>query len=198
MKRLIAVALLALGTAVCAQSTAAKKELVAKVLQLQQPAIERAATMMAERPAALMMQQANVVMQTRIPPDKREAIAKDLQADLSKYLSEAVPLVRERAIKLAPSTIGVVLEEKFTEEELKQLIAIFESLESPVHRKYRQFGGDMEKALGEKLAAEMRGVIDPKVKVLDQMLSGHLGISATSTQGAASSPARAPARAASK
>jgi uncharacterized protein len=198
MKRLIAVALLALGTAVSAQSTASKKELVAKVLQLQQPAIERAATMMAERPAALLMQQANVVMQTRIPPDKRAAIAKDLQSDLSKYLSEAVPLVRERAIKLAPSTIGVVLEEKFTEEELKQLIAIFESLETPVHRKYRQLGGDMEKALGEKLGTEMRGVIDPKVKALDQMLSGHLGIAATSTQGAASGPARAPARAASK
>lgn len=198
MKRFFAVLLLSLGFAVAAQSTASKKELVAKVLQLQQPAIERAAVMMTERPAVAMMQQAGVVLQTRIAPDKRDAIAKEIQADVKKYVDDAVPLVRERAVKLGPSTIGVLLDEKFNEEELKQLIAIFESLESPVNRKFRQLGADMEKALAEKLSVEMRGVIDPKVKALDQALAGRLGIPVTPAQGAASGAAKAPARAASK
>ena len=89
---------------------------------------------------------------------------------------EAVPLVRDRAVKLAPSTIGVLLEEKFSEEELKQLIAI---VESPVNRKFLQLGGEMQKALGEKLVAETKSVIDPKVKTLQQAIAKRLGMPAS-------------------
>jgi hypothetical protein len=39
----------------------------------------------------------------------------------------------------------------FTEDELKQIIAI---LESPVNRKFQAHGPDMQRALGEKLVAE--------------------------------------------
>lgn len=194
MKRTLVVALLLLGTAVGAQTTASKKELVAKLLQLQQSAIERSAIMMIERPAATMMQQAGVVLQTRIPPDKREAIAKDMQSDVKKYADELVPLVRERAVKLAPSTIGVLMEEKFTEDELKQIITI---TESPVYRRYQQVGAEFEKALIDKLVAELRSVIDPKVRALDQALVARLGIPAKPAQAAASGTAR-PAKAASQ
>jgi uncharacterized protein len=156
-----------------AEPSAAKKELIAKVLLLQQPAIESMARAMAEQPAMQMMQQASMVLQSRVAPDKREALTKDIQADLKKYVDEAVPVVRDRAIKLAPSTVGVLLDEKFSEEELKQVIAI---IESPVNRKFQQLGGDMQKLLQEKLVAETRGVIDPKVKALDQAIGKRLGI----------------------
>ncbi|OYU41945.1 MAG: hypothetical protein CFE44_26850, partial [Burkholderiales bacterium PBB4] len=56
---LAAVASLSLSGAVMAQSAAstpAKKELVAKVLLLQQPAIEGLATQLAQQPAAQLMQ----------------------------------------------------------------------------------------------------------------------------------------------
>jgi hypothetical protein len=149
------------------------------MLQLQQPAIESVARTLTERPAALMMQQAGIALQSRVAPEKREAIAKEIQADLKKYVDDAVPLVRQRALKLAPSTIGAVLEEKFTEEELTQLIAI---IESPVNRKFLQLGGEMQKALGDKLVAEMQATIDPKVKALEQSITKRLGL-----------PAKAPA-----
>ena len=144
MKKLVAVALLALLGVAQAQSTAGKKELVAKVLQLQQSAIEQAARALAERPAAQMMQQAGMALQTRFAPDKREAIAREIEADVKKYIDEAVPVVRERAVKIAPGTIGVLLEEKFTEDELKQLLVV---MESPVNRKFMQLGGEMQKVL---------------------------------------------------
>jgi hypothetical protein len=131
--------------AVFAESTAAKKELVAKVLQLQQPAIELVARAMAEQPAQVLMQRAGPILQQRIPPDKRQAVAQDIQADVKKYVEDTVPLVRERAVALAPSTIGVLLDERFTEEELTQLIAI---IESPVNRKFQQLGSEMQKSLG--------------------------------------------------
>lgn len=180
MKKLFALTLLALSVAAHAEVSAAKKELVAKVLQLQQPAIETVARALTERPAALMMQQASLALQTRIAPEKREAIAKEIQADLKKYVDDAVPLVRQRALKLAPTTIGAVLEEKFSEEELTQLIAI---IESPVNRKFLQLGGEMQKALGDKLVAEMQATIDPKVKALEQSITKRLGV-----------PAKAPAK----
>lgn len=189
-RKLLAVALLALVSVAHAESSAAKKELVARVLQLQQPGIEQAARVLVERPAAQMMQQAGMALQVRLAADKREAVAKEIQADVKKYLDEAVPIVRERAVKIAPSTIGVLLEEKFNEDELKQLIAI---IESPVNRKYAQMSGDIQKVLLEKLVTETQGAIDPKVKVLEQSIARRLGVPAT-----AAAKARPPAKGASK
>ena len=194
MKKLFALALLFASAVAVAQSSPAKKELVTKILLLQQASIEGVARAMAEQPAAVAMQRANIVLQSRIPPDKREAIAKDVQGDLKKYVDEAVPVVRERAVKLAPSTIGAMLEEKFSEEELKQLLAI---IDSPVNRKYLQLGGEMQKALTDKLVAETRQVIDPKIKAMELAVATHLGIPVTAPPAPSTTPAKPPAKAAS-
>ena len=174
MKLFFAIAL-CVATAAMAQSSPAKKELVAKILRLQQPSIERGASIMVERPAQKIMQQAGGVLQNRVPPERRAAVAQDVEADLKKYLEDAVPLVRERAIKIAPATIGPLLEEKFSEDELRQLVLVLEMLESPVSRKFEQLGPSIEKALAEKLDADMRSVIEPKVRALDQAVVAHLG-----------------------
>ena len=141
-----------------------------------------------------------MVMQTRIPPDKRDPIAKDIQADLKKYGDDVLPLMRDRAIKLAPSTIGAMLDERFTEDELKQLIAL---LESPVNRKYQQMGGEMQKSLSDKLVADVKGSIEPKIKALEQAIAGHLGLppvtpAADTAPVAPAATSKAPAKAASK
>ena len=188
MKRWKILTLLVLSTGVQAQVSAAKKELVAKVLLLQQPAIEQVAQSLAERPAAQLMQQAGMALQSQVPADRREAVAKEIQADVKKYVDETVPMVRERAVKLAPTTVGAVLEEKFSEDELRQLIVI---IESPVNRKFLQLGGDMQKALLDKLVAETQGMVEPKVKALEQSMGKRLGLTATA-------PAAAPAPTASK
>lgn len=180
-----AMTLLAFGGVAVAQTSAAKNELVVKILQLQRPAIEGIATALAQQPAQTMMQGASVALQTRVAPDKREAVAKEIQADLKKYADEAVPMLREKAVKLAPTTIGPLLEEKFTEDELRQLIAI---MESPVNKKFSQLNGELQKALGEKLVAETRGVIEPKVKALDLTIGKRLGM--TPPPAAAAAPAK--------
>ena len=147
-------------------SSPAKKALVAKVLQLQQPGIEGMARQFAEQPAMQMMQQVGPALQ-RVPAERREAVAKEIQADARKYADEATPIVRERAVKLAPSTIGAMLEERFSEEELKQIVTL---LESPLNKKFQAMGPEMQRALGEKLVAETRGTIEPKVKALEQSI----------------------------
>jgi hypothetical protein len=168
LKPLLLALALASSSAAMAQtpaaSTPAKKALVAKILALQQPAIEGLARQLVEQPAVQMLQQAGGALQ-RVPADKREQVAKDMQADARKYAEEMTPMVRDRAIKLAPTTIGALLEEKFTEDELKQIVAI---LESPVNKKFGALGPEMQKQLSEKLVADSRGIVEPKVKALEQ------------------------------
>lgn len=165
-----------------AATSPAKKELVARLLKLQQPGIEQLARNLAEQPAGQLLNQAGMAMQARVPPEKRDAMAKEIGADVKKYAEEAVPLVRDRAIKLAPSTVGKLLEEKFTEEELQQIVA---TLESPVHTKYMQLSGDMQKVLLEKLVADTRPAIEPKLKALEASIGKRLGIPASPAKPAA-------------
>ena len=180
-------------------SSPAKKELVQKLLALQQPGIEGAARNIVERPAAQMMQEAGRVLQSQFPADKREAIGKTIEADAKKYVDEAYPPVRERALKLAPSTLGATLEEKFSEDELKQLVAWFES---PVNKKFQAASAEMQSNFMQKLVADARPLVEPKLQVLEQKVRTALGAPAAAApvEGAAApkAAARPPAKAASK
>ena len=175
------VAALALSPAAYAQSaptssaplpaSAAKKELAARIVKLQQPGIDMVARQLVEQPALQILQQANTVMQQRVAPDRRQAVAADIQADARKYAEDLAPLVREKATKLAPGVIQPMLEEKFSEDELKQLIAI---IESPVNRKYQAMGPELQRALGQKLVEEMKPALEPRLKALAQSVQGRL------------------------
>ena len=177
-------------------SSPAKKEMVAKILQLQQAEIEQVARNIVERPAAQMMQEAGLAMQRQVPPDKREAMGKAIEAEVKKYIEEAYPLVRERAVRLAPSTLGAALEEKFSEDELKQLLAW---VESPVNKKFQQLG-PARNAFVQKVLSESVAAVDPKVGALDARIRVILGVPPAQTpsgaQGAGQGPATsgAPAR----
>ena len=182
-----------------AASSPAKKELVQKLLALQQPGIENAARSIVERPAAVMLQEAGRVLQTQIPPEKREAIGKTIEADAKRYVEEAFPPVRDRALKLAPATLGATLEEKFSEDELKQLIAWFES---PVNKKFQAASGEMQNNFMQKLVADARPLIEPKLQALEQKVRTALGAPAAAAPAdSAATPkaaAKPPAKAASK
>jgi hypothetical protein len=194
MKKLMIAALLSSAALAGAQTPAAsapcspaKKELVQKLLVLQQPGIEQVARGLVERPALQMMQEASLVLQRQIAPDKREAIGKQVEADVKKYVEEATPLVRERAVKLAPSTIGPILEEKFSEDELKQLITW---LESPINKKYAQIGPEMQTAFVQKLVLDARPVVDPKLQALDGKVRSTLGLPPAGAAASGAQPAR--------
>lgn len=162
-------------TPAAAPTSPAKKELVAKLLAIQQPGIEALARSLAEQPIAEMMMPVRQALQTRIAADKRDATGKAIEADIRKYIDEAVPLLRDRAIKLAPTTLGTSLDEKFSEDELRQLLAWFES---PVSKKYQQVSPELQNALVAKLVAETRPSIEGKLRALDQSISQKLGIPA--------------------
>lgn len=184
-KTLLIVALLGAFGAVQAQSTPAKKELIARILKVQQAGIETLARSLAEEPAMNLLARAEQALPQRVAPERQETVARAIQADAKKYLDEAVPLVRDRALKLAPSTVGALLDEKFSEAELKQVAGF---LESPAYVKFQQLGPDMQKVLVEKVIADSRGAIEPKVRDLEASIARRLGVNG------AAAPASAPAK----
>jgi hypothetical protein len=195
-KSLLILAIAAACTSVQAQSTPAKKELVARILKIQQPAIETMARGLVQEPLMPLMEGAERALQQRVAAEKREAVAKAIQADARKYVDETVPIVRDRAIKLAPTTVGPVLEEKFTEDELKQIVAM---LESPVLAKFQAAGADLQRALIEKTVAETRTQVEAKFRALEDTTAKRLGVSngtpaAGASKPAAPAPAAAPAK----
>jgi hypothetical protein len=206
MQRLFATALLASAAIAHAQTTpaassapaapvsAAKKELVAKVLTLQQPVYENMAREIVMRPAVQLGQQAGRALQN-VPPDKREATGKGIDADIRKFIDESTPLLRDRAIKAAPTTVGPILEEKMSEDELKQLIAW---LDSAAAKKYQQLGGEMQQAMVQKLMSEAGPLLTPKLQALETKVAGSLGIPPAAPAGSAPAKASAPKKAASK
>ncbi len=156
-------------------STPAKKELVARILKIQQPAIDNMARGLVQEPLGPLMESADAALNARVPADKREAVAKGIEADAKKYMDETVPIVRERAIKLAPTTVGPILEEKFTEEELRQVVAL---LESPVLAKFQAAGVDIQRALIEKVVADTRPQVEGKFRGLEDTVARRLGVPA--------------------
>ncbi|MFP8778426.1 hypothetical protein [Hydrogenophaga sp. RWCD_12] len=177
--------------AAAAPSSPAKKELVQRILKLQQPGIERLATAMTEDPAVVLGGRASEIIAAKVPKDKQEAVAKEIQAEMQKYLKDTVPQVRKSAQQLAPVTIGPMLESKFSEEELRQVVAL---LESPAYAKYQQLSGEMQQALQAKLVADTRGTVEPRVQALEKAVGERL----SAATGAASAAPKAAPKAAAK
>ena len=169
-----------------APSSPAKKELVQKFLTLQQPGIEGMARGLVERPVVQMAQEVRGALQ-QLPAEKRDAAAKAIDADIKKYIDDSVPIVRERAVKLAPSTVGALMEEKFNDDELRQLVAWFES---PVNKKYAQISAEMQGNFTQKLVTEVSPLIDPKMQTLLSKVRATLGVPAPAKAGSAP-PAKA-------
>ena len=161
-----------------------KKELIAKLLQLQQPGIENIGRAIAGQTSQRVLQAAGQAL-PRVAADKREAVGNDVQADVKKFYDEIEPILRKRATDLAPATLAPVYEEKFNEDELKIVIAW---LESPVSKKFQQVDGEIANTLAQKVVSETRGPVETRLKALETSLAKKLGVPVPPSGGSASGP----------
>jgi len=181
---LVALAI-ALGGAGGAQAQT-KKELVAKLLQLQQAGIDNIGRALATQTSQRVLQAAGQAI-PRVAADKREAVAKDVQSDVKKFYDDVEPLLRKRATELAATTLPALYEEKFNEDELKVVIAW---LESPVSKKFQQMDSELANNLAQKVVADTRPTIEPKLKALETVLAKRLGVPTASASSPAASGAK--------
>ena len=186
-----------LTTALAASSIAMaqdKAPLIKQFIDLQRPGIESLARGLVEQSSAPIAQAGSAYLQTQVPADKREAAAKAADAELKKYFDESYPVVRDKAVALAPDALGPLMDQSFTADELKQLVAW---ISSPLSKKYQELNPKMQTALTEKLVAETRSTIEPKMKTLDENVAKALGAPTGGTAPVASRPAppaKAPAK----
>ena len=165
MKTAWAVAVATTLAATSLSAHADKKEVVQKILSSQQGALDDMSRNVAEQPARQLAMGARQILVHGVPEDKREATAKLVDAEIKKYLDGAVPAVRASAGKLSTSVLGPIYEEKFSEDELKQLQAM---LESPVLKRYQSLLPEMSNALLEKVVADARPQVTPKLQTAEK------------------------------
>jgi hypothetical protein len=132
--------------------------------------VDELAKTITQGPVMNLGQQAGAALQT-VPADKRDAAAKSIDADLKKYIDESAPVIQERTTKLAPVVITPILEEKLTEDELKQIIAW---IESPVRKKYESLSPEMRNGLGQRVLADLSPTLNPKLAALQDKIIGTL------------------------
>lgn len=166
-------------------SSPAKKALAAKIAELQKPAIDGLARQIALDTVQRVGAAAGQAM-AQVPADKREAVAKDVQADLKAFHTEAEAKLRDSAAKTAPAALAQLMDERFTEAELKTVLAW---LQSPVSKKYQQLGGEMQSVLARKLVEDTRSAVDGRFRTLEQSLQKRF---APYLPAPASAPASAP------
>ena len=179
----VALAAAAPAPAAAAPISPAKQELLKQLLALWN--IDDLGPAMLQVPVVDGINQARAMLQERVQPDKRDAAMGDIVAASRKFMDEAAPITRASADKLIPSTIEPILAANFSEDELRQLLAI---LQSPIKKKFEELVPAMKKTLGEGVAADTRPVIDPKLKALNEAIGLRLR-AALAAPAAAAAPA---------
>ena len=159
-----------------------------------------------EQPARQVAMLSRQVIGQAVPADKQEATLKQVDAELKKYMEGALPVAKASANKAGKAALAEQLDKNFTEAELKDLVTI---LESPVLKKYQGLMPELTSALAEKVAADARPSIAPKVqateaavkKILDGATGGKFSqmiqqaqAAHAAQQASGAAPAAAPAK----
>lgn len=179
---------LAAGTAL-ADPSPAKKALIDKIVALQQQGLAEGLTNnIIQGPLSQLTQAGRQALQG-LPADKREATAKGMDAELKKFVDENVPYLRDKISKAVPTTASALLDERFNEDELKQVLAW---AESPVSQKFGLASVELQKAVAQKVMAEAGPTLDGRLKTLQAGLAKQLGVAAPAAAGASKPAAPAP------
>ena len=175
---------LAAGTAL-ADPSPAKKALIDKIVALQQQGLaEGLANNIVQGPLPQLMQAGRAALQ-QVPADKREATAKAMDVELKKFVDENVPYLKDKVSKAVPATASALLDERFNEDELKQIVAW---AESPVSQKFGLASVELQKAVAQKVMAEAGPTLEGRLKTLQTNLAKQLGLPPPPAAAPASKP----------
>lgn len=188
MKKLltaIALSCLALATTAQAQNVDPKLEWATKVVTLQQgPELERLVGQLADGATQEVLQNWGPRLQSDVPKAKLQQATDDLNAELKKYYSDVSSAINSKVNRVSADTLIPAYMERFTLDELKQLVAFFES---PAIKKYQVSAPELGNLFIKQLIEATRADVTDRVRQFDA--------AATKIVGAAPAP-KAPAAAA--
>jgi hypothetical protein len=98
-----------------------------------------------------------------------------------------MPLVRDRAAKISQASVGPFLEEKFTEDELRQLVT---ALEAPAFKKFQQAQPELLNLYVQAVRKDLATAVQPKIDALERDVRIAVGAPAPASGAAAPAPAK--------
>ena len=157
MKKLLAtfaIATLALAATVHAQTADPKLEWASKAVALQQgPELERLVSQLADSATQDILQNWGPKLQSDVAPAKMEQAKDSLNAELKKYFGDVSKTINDKVNKVSAAALVPAYMERFSLDELKQLVAFFES---PIIKKYQSAAPELSNIFVRQLIEETR------------------------------------------
>lgn len=190
MKKIIyslALAATVLSATALAQTADPKIELATKVVALQQgPELDRLVQQLSGGATQELIASWGPKLEASVPKAKQQKASEDLNVELKKYSEDANKLIGKQVSKVSADTLVPAYAEKFTLEELKQLVAFFES---PAIKKYQNTAPELGNIFVQKLIEASRTDVMARAKQFDDAAVKIVGSSP-----APAAPGKAPAR----
>lgn len=153
------------GTAAMAQTVTSKTELAARVVALQQgPELDRLVAQLAGSTTQQLIANWGPKLQTNVPKAKQEKASAELNAELKKYVDDTIQLIAKQVKKVSNDVLVPAYTERFSQEELQQIAAFFES---PVIKKYQAAAPELGNAFVQGLVEASRSEVVARARQFD-------------------------------
>ena len=169
----LAFSVLALSGAAVAQTVDPKLEWATKAVAVQQgPELERLVNQLAESSSQGIVQSWGDKLRSDVPKDKVEQTTQSLNAELKKYNDDAVKIISGKVNKASTDSLIPVYMARFSLDELKQLVAFFES---PAVKKYQSAAPELGNIFVNQLVMETRVDVNARAKQFDEAAAKIVG-----------------------
>ena len=169
----IALSCLALTTTAQAQTADPKLEWATKAVALQQgPELERLVGQLADSATQEILQIWGARLQSDVPPAKMEQAREGLNIELKKYFEDVSKTISGKANKVSANALIPAYMERFSLEELKQLVAFFESSAS---KKYQAAAPELGNIFVKQLIDETRADVTARSRQFDDAATKIVG-----------------------
>jgi hypothetical protein len=99
-----------------------------------------------------------------VPPARQQEMRAQLQQELEKFSDNTYKAIQAQSAKAAEEALVPIFMEKFSEDELKTLVAY---QESPVAAKFMAMGLDATNAWAKQLMQDTRAAVESSAKTFD-------------------------------
>jgi len=169
----LAIASLALSAAVHAQTADPKLEWATKAVALQQgPELERLVGQLADSATQDILQNWGPKLQSNVPPAKMEQAKEGLNSELKKYFDDVSKTINSKVGKVSSSALIPAYMERFSLDELKQLVAFFES---PAIKKYQSAAPELGSLFVKQLIEETNADVMARTRQFDDAATKIVG-----------------------
>lgn len=157
--------LLACSATFAQQADSQKKELASKIVGLQQGAeMDQLSAQLTNQAVGPMVAKWAPRLQAEVPEARRKEVTDKLNEELNKFREDTFAIIRGKASQVSTDTMVPMYAERFSEEELKQLMAFFDS---PVVKKYQAALPEMLNSLIQKLVETVKSDVQTRTAAFD-------------------------------